>query len=70
MTNTYADIIANYNHLEAVKQPSEKGKLYLLKDFDNTACQRLYKNFSKGIIENYLSSNKKLKHIISNPGVN
>ena len=70
MTNTYTDIIANYNYLEAVEQPSEKGELYLIKDFDSTACQRLYKNFSKGMIENYLSSNKNLKYIISNPGVN
>ena len=69
MTSTYADIIANFKFLEKQIQPSDKGKLYLMKDFDNDACRKLYDNFSNLMIENYLNSKKINKYIVNNQGL-
>lgn len=55
MTRIYADIIANFDELSDEKQPESDGKLYKIKDFDDTACRKLYSNFSRGMIETHVS---------------
>jgi phosphoribosylglycinamide formyltransferase-1 len=67
MTQTYAEIIANFANLQKVPQPTDKGRLYLQKDFDAQACRRLYDNFSGGLIEKYLNSPTMLVPLVQNP---
>lgn len=69
MTNTYADIIANFESLERPKQPSAEGKLYYEKDFDSDSCKKLYFNLEQGMIEEYLNSNKEPPYIAKNNGL-
>ena len=66
MTEVYAEIIINFDKLEDVKQPKAKGKLYLRKDFDSEACRILYKNFSEGMIEKFISSDIEPKYLVKN----
>ncbi|MDC0951522.1 formyltransferase family protein [Candidatus Pelagibacter sp.] len=72
MTNTYADIIANFDNLTSEKQPVANGKLYTQKDFDNIACHKLYQKFYNGLIEKFLISRdqKKNSYIVENRGIN
>ena len=69
MTETYAEIIANFENLKEVKQPNDEGKLYMIKDFDGVACRKLYQNFNDGMIENFFSTEKDYKYIVENPGI-
>lgn len=69
MTETYAEIIANFENLKDVKQPNDEGKLYMIKDFNDVACRKLYQNFNDGMIEDFLSSKKEHKYIVDNPGI-
>ena len=71
MTDVYANIIANFKVLTSEKQPTEKGKLYLRKDFDAEACKKLYENFSSGIVNNFLKKMSKMhfKYIVENKGL-
>ena len=68
MTNVYADIIYNFPFLKKEIQPDEEGKLYFNKDFDRNACLKLYKNFSDGLIQEFLEkySTKPLPYIVTN----
>ena len=66
MTKKYTEIILKFNKLENARQPKNKGKLYLQKDFDSNACKQLYQNFSQGMVEEYLSSSVDLKYIVKN----
>ena len=72
MTNTCADIIANFDNLTSEKQPVANGKLYTQKDFDNIACHKLYQKFYNGLIEKFLISRdqKKNSYIVENRGIN
>jgi folate-dependent phosphoribosylglycinamide formyltransferase PurN len=55
MCTSYRSIIKNFRELQPVEQISvETGKLYLRKDFTNEACEKMYHNFSEGMIEKYL----------------
>tara|TARA_Y100000748_G_C15496178_1_gene488292 strand:+ start:253 stop:1074 length:822 start_codon:yes stop_codon:yes gene_type:complete len=67
MSDRYAQLIINFERLEAMNQPVEEGKLYLKKDFDSIACRKLYDNFLNGIIEEYLKTDKMPRSIIENP---
>jgi len=69
MTTTYAEIINKFRELENSKQPTSEGKLYYRNDFGADSCRKLYQNLEKGIIENYLNSNKKLPYIVENQGL-
>ena len=53
MTNTYADIIANFDNLTNEKQPIATGKLYMQKDFDSIACHKLYQKFYQCLLKNF-----------------
>ena len=55
MARIYADIIATFDKLSDEKQPKSDGKLYKMKDFDDTACRKLYSNFSRGMIETHVA---------------
>jgi len=71
MTNTYADIIANFDNLTNEKQPIAAGKLYMQKDFDSKACHKLYQKFYDSLIEKFLISRdqKKFPYIVENRGI-
>lgn len=69
MTATYADIICNFYNLTREKQPISEGRIYYRRDFTAGACEQLYLNFSKGMIENYLGSSKRLSYIVENKGL-
>ena len=71
MAITYTEIIANFNNLTIEDQPLADGKLYLQKDFDAKACQKLYQNFYEGLIETYLSNfdQQELPYIVDNKGL-
>lgn len=70
MAYIYSDIIANFEMMHGFNQISaDKEYLYTKKDFDEYACNKLYKNFSDGIVENYIENYKKINFlpIIENP---
>ena len=48
MTSTYTDIISKFSCLEREKQPVNKGKLYLHKDFTSNACKKALPKFRNG----------------------
>lgn len=54
MTQTYCDVIAAFDNLYDEPQPTGEGRLYYIKDFDAAACERLYDNFSKGMIQDFI----------------
>ena len=54
MTNVYCDIVANFQSLGLESQPKSEGKIYYNKDFNESACEKLYKNFSNDMIKEYL----------------
>jgi phosphoribosylglycinamide formyltransferase 1 len=66
--DTYCDIIAEYENLSDEKQPHSEGRLYLQKHFNKHACETLYKNFSDGMILDFLTTTKSalLPYIVSN----
>ena len=69
MTSTYAEIVCNFNNLKREEQPVSEGKLYYQRDFTADSCEKLYLNFSQSMIQNYLSSTKKLPYIVKNKGL-
>ncbi len=69
MSDSYAQLIINFEKLQTMDQPTAEGKLYLKKDFDSISCRKLYDNFSKGMIEEYLKTDKMPASIIENPGI-
>ncbi len=62
MTKAYADIIAHFDSLTHGRQPESTGKLYKMGDFDAVACERLYRNFSEGMIEAHLDAGDSIKY--------
>jgi folate-dependent phosphoribosylglycinamide formyltransferase PurN len=72
MTDVYSEIIINFDKLTDEIQPQEKGRLYKIKEFDGSACEKLYaalqsdmlikliKN-SDGINKPYIVRNKGLE---------
>ena len=69
MTSTYAEIICNLGNLEIEKQPVAVGNIYYQRDFTAEACKQLYRNFTQGMIETYLNSQKELPYIVENKGL-
>ena len=69
MTSTYAEIVCNFRNLENEEQPLSEGKLYYQRDFTAESCEKLYLNFSKSMIQNYLNSSKQLPYIVKNKGL-
>ena len=71
MTNVYSDIIKNFDSLSKEKQPINNGKLYLKKDFDKNACERLYSNLNNDLIKSYIKAKdiKNLTPIVTNKGL-
>ena len=70
MTYVYIDIILKFDDLDDMHQHKNKdGKLYLMKDFDQNACGKLYDNFNKGLVNEYLTKEKNFKYIIQNPKI-
>lgn len=59
MTDTYADLIANFEKLNDEDQPTSEGRFYYHKDFDAEACAKLYENISGGLVERYLEDNRR-----------
>lgn len=58
MTDVYCQVISAFDNLNDEKQPIGGGKLYLQKDFDVEACNKLYKNFEEGMIEKYINDSE------------
>jgi len=69
MTNEYTRIIRSFSFLTKEKQLISESKLYLRKDFDEVACNKLYSNFDKGMIQNFLLKPNKNVNIVSNRGL-
>jgi phosphoribosylglycinamide formyltransferase 1 len=69
MTLVYINIICNFDNLSNEKQPTNNGNLYLKKDFIASSCQKLYDNFSNGMIEKFIfrkKSQNEFPYIINN----
>lgn len=71
MTQSYIDLILNFDGLTKEQQPLSDGKLYLQKHFDENACRKLYDQFGDGMIEDYILGYdaSKLPYIVSNQGI-
>lgn len=69
MTESYANLIANFENLKDEEQPKSDGKLYLQKDFDHDACHKLYQNFYGGMVERYLNTEIEYPYIVENRGL-
>lgn len=71
MTENFGNIVAKFRELTFENQPKQKGKLYLVRDFDKTACENLYKNLSTGLIKTFLDSPKKsiTPYLVKNKGL-
>jgi len=73
MVIKYQEIIINFDSLNKMPQPTYfGGKLYKVKDFNNSACRVLYENFNNGVLQNYLNDMPhRLENakIISNPSI-
>ncbi len=68
MTLTYCDVIRNFDLLTDTDQPANEGLLFLKKDFDASACDRLYEMCHSKMIFDYLTTPKNLStaSIVSN----
>jgi phosphoribosylglycinamide formyltransferase-1 len=68
MTQTYCDVIRNFDLLTEPKQPAKNGLLFLIKDFDAAACDRLYEMCHSKMIIDYLTKpkNSSTTRIVSN----
>ena len=68
MSNVYSKIISEFCNLSDEKQPQSEGLVYKMNDFDELACKKLYRQFEKGIVENYLKNKNKIKmpYIVQN----
>jgi len=72
MTEVYCEIICSFRNLTKETQPiADEGHFYLEKDFDTKACERLYDNFSKGMIDQYLTNTNEdsFPYIVTNKGL-
>lgn len=71
MTQSFIDIILNFNKLTQEQQPQSNGKLYLQKHFDESACRKLYDQFNDGMIEDHILGYdpSKLPYIVNNQGM-
>ena len=62
MAKTYADVIVHFESLTPERQPESTGTLYKMQDFDAAACERLYRNFSDGMIEAHLDAANSIEY--------
>ena len=71
MTDSYSQIICSLDNLTKEKQPRSEGALYLRKDFNKEACEKLYSNFYDGMIAEYLNSkdSSQFPYIVTNSGI-
>jgi methionyl-tRNA formyltransferase len=71
MTSTCCEVISSFDQLMTQVQPTFKGKLYFIKDFNSEACSKLYSNFDSGLITNYLKDfdDISLPAIVENRGL-
>ena len=71
MTDRYSQIICSLDNLAKEEQPRSEGALYLRKDFNKEACERLYSNFYDGMIPEYLNSKdfSQFPYIVTNSGI-
>ena len=71
MTDNYSQIICSLDNLTKEEQPRSEGALYLRKDFNKEACERLYSNFYDGMIAEYLDSkdSSQFPYIVTNSGI-
>jgi len=64
----YVNIATNIKKLKTPKPSSLKicktRKIYKQKDFTQESCKRLYKNFSEGLLSNYLKNKKELDELV------
>jgi methionyl-tRNA formyltransferase len=60
MTQTYCEVIRNFDLLTEPDQPAGRGILFLIKDFDAAACDRLYQMCDYKMILDYLTKPKNL----------
>lgn len=70
MAHVYSDLVINFGKLKKEEQPENEGKLYLRNDFDLSACEKLYSNFSKGIVFDFLNDRIEHKYIVQNGALN
>lgn len=71
MTDSYSQIICSFDNLAKEEQPRSEGALYLRKDFDKEACERLYRNFYNEMISEHLSlrDSSRFPYIVTNSGI-
>ena len=69
MTRTTAELVTRYDTLSAMPQPTTEGRLYRQRDFDQQACERLYRNFRDGMIEAFLDGQPQPPALVRNPGM-
>jgi phosphoribosylglycinamide formyltransferase 1 len=72
MAGTCIEIINHFDELEIMPAMREnvEGKYYRNKDFTESAVEEMYRNFSEGLVDNYLSeikSGKRKLQLITNP---
>ena len=58
MTDVYIELLNKFQHLDVLDQPLFSGKLYLRKDFNNVACELLYKNCETRNLSKFLSKDE------------
>ncbi len=71
MTKVYEKLIKNFDKLTKECQFTTTGKIYKARDFDATACGKLYSNFSKGMICDYIENNSNfvMPKLVKNRGI-
>lgn len=68
MTMTAIELILNFNNIESQPQPNADGKIVYKKDFDASACRKLYDVLSSDIIENHIITERRSDlFLVSNP---
>jgi phosphoribosylglycinamide formyltransferase-1 len=63
MTTTYCEIINKFDVLSVPDQPSSAGSLFLSKDFNAVACERLYEMYHWRSIYDYITKSKHSKNL-------
>ena len=71
MTEAYSELVKKFSMLEDETQPETEGVTYFIRDFDSSACEKLYAKFSEGLIEKYLNRRDSIEHpyIVQNRGI-
>lgn len=66
MTKITEKIIINFEKLKKLKQNTSCGEIFKRKDFDESSCKKLYENFEKGMVRNFLKNKTKKIKLIKN----